>query len=217
MSDENWERVLDSIPEMVIITDNDGKIEYINLLEEGINTTREEVIGTSAMDWMEDEHRGIMSTSIRQAKNGSITKYETSRVDAEGKKRIYQSTVSSLGDGKVLILARDITSDKALVEAEKMIFAQQEQIKRVDICKELTRLIVHELSNGLAVLSVNVDTLQQVVKGEDDILSDMSNVCSRGTKVIDLLRNLTKATNSEFDEITDEIRQEYKQKFNDMP
>jgi PAS domain S-box-containing protein len=181
-------RAIEQLGEIVVITDAEGVIEYVNPAFERITGyTREEAIGSSPrllksgrqtdefyLDLWDTITRGETwsGTVVNRRKDGAFYRQEAviSPVrDAEGRIVNYVN------------VARDVTR---VLELEE----QLRQSQKLEAVGSLTGGLAHDLNNILSVITANADLLVQGLEEHDEGLlvaaSDVHGAATRATKMI---------------------------------
>ena len=109
-------KVLEAVPEVVLVVDREGTIQYINHVEEGYQ--RDEVIGTQADAIMSPDSRDeFWSTLTSVCETGETAEYETSTSSPKGEEQWYRGRMTPLYDGgevsAAMIMATNISELKA--------------------------------------------------------------------------------------------------------
>lgn len=133
-------KVLEAVPEVVLVVDGEGTIQYINHVEEGY--AREEVIGMRADTVLSPDARKQfwdVLTSVRQTRE--VREYEIETLSPAGEKQWYRSRMAPLyDDGEVtgvMILATNISELKVAQ-------AESEQLRRLLPVCSWCRMIQNE-------------------------------------------------------------------------
>jgi PAS domain S-box-containing protein len=105
-------RILESIPEFVLMVDRDGIIRYINRLEPGYN--RDEVIGMQAeVAMLPGSQRAFREALARVLSGAESTEYEGEVTLPDGNRAWYQSRMTAYRSGGsvvgVVVVATNIT------------------------------------------------------------------------------------------------------------
>jgi rsbT co-antagonist protein RsbR len=111
--------LLENAPNIVLIVDQEGLIQYINRVVPGIN--RDEIIGRSQYDFIEPEYRDLVKNSVEKVfRTGEPDEYEIRGQGPDGKTAWYSTSVGPIkvnGDvSAVSLFSSDITDRKTAVE-----------------------------------------------------------------------------------------------------
>lgn len=167
-SEEKFRSLVENSPIIIITTDINEKITFINFT--GIGYSREDIVGKSVYDFILPEHienvrhyhRNVFTTK-------SIQTYETESANSKNEKVWYQSHVGPiLIDGEVnglTIFTRDITNRKI---AEKKI---EQSLKEKEV---LLNEVHHRVKNNLQIISsiLNLQKTKITDKETLDIIND---------------------------------------------
>jgi PAS domain S-box-containing protein len=112
--------ILENLPELVLVLDEDGTIRYLNRTEPGY--TPSDFVGMPAEALVHEEHRTLFYAYLeRLRETGQAQEYEINVVVEGEFERWYRTRMLPFGDlaetGAVLMVSNDITEEKAL-EAE---------------------------------------------------------------------------------------------------
>ena len=128
-SEERWRSLVKNAPDIIFTCDRAGTLLFINRTVPGF--TVEQVIGTSAYDYILPEHQDTLRQSFERVfQTGEPVYYETAGAGADGTTSWYASRVGALQhDGQVvslMVIATDITSRK---QAEELLHRREQQIR----------------------------------------------------------------------------------------
>lgn len=127
---EHLRSILEVLPDPILVVDRDGKILFMNRTVPGL--TLEQVIGTSAYDFVSPTDQGVMRQALAEAfATGRPTSYVVVGVGAHGAKAAYESHALPIqwgGEGvAVTILAKDVTQRNLDEQARKGLEEQLRQ------------------------------------------------------------------------------------------
>ncbi|KKL48502.1 hypothetical protein LCGC14_2324870, partial [marine sediment metagenome] len=129
-NEEQLRSITETSPDYIMNLDREGKIIFINRPAPGLMV--EDVIGTSAYDFIDDENKVIMKECVEGVlESGVQGKYVICRTSTDGQARYYESRVGPVKDpsGEVIgvtINASDITERK---RAEEKIQKSESQLR----------------------------------------------------------------------------------------
>ncbi len=118
-SEEKWRSLAENAPDFIIMVNREGAIQFINRTVLGFS--RDDVIGTNVLDYVDPEHRKATRSSLEQVfKSGEPSSQEVRLVE-EMDSVWYRSRIGPVRhDGQVVaatIVAADITDRKQMEEA----------------------------------------------------------------------------------------------------
>lgn len=149
-SEAKWQTLVSTAPDIILILDPEGRIQYINHILPGL--TREEVIGSSSYDYVDPEYRALMRENIKSALQSD--EFGTTQLVAsgpEGSKSWYECRFGGLrASGQsigVTVIATDITERKL---AEEKLQAKEHLLRRLlDLRDREGALFALEVHDGL--------------------------------------------------------------------
>ncbi|NQU79653.1 PAS domain S-box protein [Candidatus Woesearchaeota archaeon] len=138
-SEEKWRSLVQNAPNMIIIVDRKGIIQFINRTTPGMD-----VKGISQYDYIDPEHHSTVKKAIKRVFNtGRIEKYIIKGMGPKSNTAWYKTKIGPLKkDGRIneaILITTDITEQK---KAEQKIIQQKERYKKniEDLKKEIIRL-----------------------------------------------------------------------------
>jgi PAS domain S-box-containing protein len=159
-SEEKWRSLVKNAPNIIIIVDRDGKIQFINRTV--IDASPEEVIGRSVYDFINLEHQDVVRKTIRQVfQTGEGGSYEISGTGSDGGTSWYATQVGPIKrDGQIVsvtLITVDVTERKQMEEKLKQYSEQLEELvqKKTNELSESEKkysVLVEEASDGVAIL-----------------------------------------------------------------
>lgn len=150
-----WLSVVESVPDLLLLVDRDGKMLYMNRLPSGV--VREQVSGTSVFDYVPPESGPELRQSLGQIFSGGEAR---ARVlpgrHPDGSIHWYAVHTGPVNhEGRVIaatIVARDVTRQRLLEQH----FQQKQKLEALG---QLSGGIAHDFNNILAVISASAELL----------------------------------------------------------
>jgi PAS domain S-box-containing protein len=149
--------LFESVPDVVIHVDPDGKIRLTNRGFPGV--PREAMTGSSWLSWVPSEQREQMTHAFETVMStGKPTSFEASLPAFDGAPAAYWYTIAPvLRDGKItgaVVVARDITARK---QSEAQLIVSD----RMASVGTLAAGVAHEINNPLASVTANLSLVSQ--------------------------------------------------------
>jgi PAS domain S-box-containing protein len=128
-SEEKWRSLARNAPNIIIIADYDGTIQFINRTVIGVSP--EKIIGRSIYDFIDPEnHKTVMKNIEHVFRTGEGGRYETSGAGPDGNVSFYETHVGAIKRNgqtvSVTLISTDITERK---NAEKAIMESQQKFE----------------------------------------------------------------------------------------
>ncbi len=168
-SEERFRSLVENAPYMIIITDREGKILFINYTTSGFSI--EDTIGTSIYDYISVEYHDEVRRSINGVfESGEPAVYEITGAGPDGTISWYSTRLGPIkGDGHVIavtLMVSDITERK---RAEEELKRHREHLE--ELVEERTKHL-EEKSQELSELNV---LLQEASHHKSEFLSNVSH------------------------------------------
>jgi PAS domain S-box-containing protein len=187
----DWRSILENIPDIVITLDRDGTILFINRTVPGFS--KDEVIGTSAFDYLPPEHHDRMRDALKRVfDTGEIDRYEIPGAGSFGVSSWYSTRVGPImRDGKIVaatLVATDITeqrgAEEALRESEEKWRSLTENAPDivVTVDRDGTVLATNQLLPGISVDKVIGNTVYGYIPADyhDGVRQALRDVVQNG-------------------------------------
>ena len=124
-SEERWRSVVENAPNIIMIVDRSGRIDFINYMVSGIKV--KDVVGKKMYDYIEPEYRSLVRRkTARVIKTGKPDKYQIKGIGPRGAPAWYEARISPVRSGTqitgVTLIVTDITDrmdfEKSLRKSE---------------------------------------------------------------------------------------------------
>jgi diguanylate cyclase (GGDEF)-like protein/PAS domain S-box-containing protein/putative nucleotidyltransferase with HDIG domain len=165
-SEEKWRSLAENAPNIIIIADRDGTIQFVNRTVSGITT--EETLGSSVYDFVQPEYRDVVRKSIEQVfQTGKVGSYQVMGAGPRGRPSWYETQFGPIKhDGQVVaatLITTDITERK---RAEEELRESEERYR--DLFENANDLIQSVAPDG-SFAYVNHAWRQALGYAEDEI------------------------------------------------
>jgi two-component system cell cycle sensor histidine kinase/response regulator CckA len=183
-------KVVEQSPDLVIITDNGGAIEYVNPAFENITGyTQPEIIGQTLGILKSDQQPGeIYEEMWDTVLSGNVFRGVVVNRKKNGESFIVEKAITPLMNERGLIThfistARDITERRKLE-------AQLEQAQRMDAIGRLAGGVAHDFNNLLMVISANAELTLDALAAEHPLRHNVGEILTASRRAADLTRQL---------------------------
>ncbi len=147
-SEEKWRSLVENAPEIVLLTDPDGIIRFINR----DRPFAQEAVGRSVYDYVGEEHQKIIRSAFESLiATGEPQSYEVQSQTEDGGQAWYAARVGPIWEGgriaSVVLVATNITQRKI---AEDQLQRERNSLRRLlDLQERERRLVSYEIHDGL--------------------------------------------------------------------
>jgi len=167
-SEEKWRSLVKNAPNVILIVNRDGKIQFINRTV--IDASPEEVIGKSVYDFVDSRHHDVVRKTIRRVfQTGEGSSYEISGTGPDGGTSWYATQVGPIKrDGQIVsvtLITVDITERK---EAEEELRFLKEFNERIVNSLDDALLVIDP--NDYTIISANEATLKKLKLRKEDLI-----------------------------------------------
>ncbi len=188
-SEERYRTIFEGAPEGVWLIGSDRKtIEVNRRLSEILGYPREEMIGKTPFDFVDEDNRKILTTQTEKIETTERREYEISlrHKDGHNVPTFFSATTLRSTTGEVLEavafvtdLTDQKTAEKALRRAQKM-----------DAIGQLTGGIAHDFNNILAVILGNLSLFERLITDDEKALKRINSMKKAGQRAADLTKQL---------------------------
>jgi len=135
-SEKKWRNLVESLPDIVMIVDRQGKLLFINHTVQGI--TPEQAIGNSIYNYILPEHHSRMRESLERVfQTGTCDNYELAGAGPNGSTAWYDSRIGPIKEKQEVVAASIITRD--ITDLKKVSEALRESEKRYRMLYDSSR------------------------------------------------------------------------------
>jgi PAS domain S-box-containing protein len=178
-SRDTLKSILENAPNMVLIADREGKIQFINRSERGFDGG--EVVGTKVSDYTTPGYEKIERNAIEQVfLSGKSTSYTTTGIGPSGGNAYYETSVGPVKrEGEiqsVVMITSDITERKRteLELEEKVKDLERNELATLNIMEDLSDTI-NELRSTQEALRESEETFRAMASAANDAVIMMDN------------------------------------------
>ena len=183
-------KAVEQSPDLVMITDNSGAIEYVNPAFENITGyTQQEIAGQTLGVLKSDQQSGEPYEEMWDTVlSGNTYRGVVLNRKKNGESFLVEKAVTPLLNERGLIThfistARDITERKNLE-------AQLEQAQKMDAIGRLAGGVAHDFNNLLMVISANAELSLDGLGGEDPMRRHVREILTASRRAAELTRQL---------------------------
>jgi diguanylate cyclase (GGDEF)-like protein/PAS domain S-box-containing protein/putative nucleotidyltransferase with HDIG domain len=128
-SEERWRSLAENAPNIILIADRDGTIQFVNRTVPGITT--EETLGRSVYDFVQPQYHDTVRKSIDQVfQTGEVGTYEVMGTGPGGRASWYETQFGPIKHDGQVVAATLITTDiSARKQAEEALRESEERFR----------------------------------------------------------------------------------------
>ncbi|MCX5726256.1 MAG: PAS domain S-box protein [Candidatus Saganbacteria bacterium] len=192
-SEERWRSLVADAPNIIMITDTDGKISFMNRPFPGYSM--EQVAGESMYDFVAPEHHDLVKEiNGNVIKTAAASEYQVSGTGPKGQSLWYDIYVGPLLlNGKVAALTSIITdiTERKWIEEEIGRYATELKRSNEDL-QQFAYVASHDLQEPLRTIVSFIELLERRYKGKLDAEADefISFVTSGASRMQQLILDL---------------------------
>jgi PAS domain S-box-containing protein len=130
-SEDRWRSLIENAPNVILIVDRDGKIQFINRTV--IDASQEEMIGKSIYNYIDHKHHNEVRKTIEQVfQTGEGGGYEASGAGSNGSTSWYKTNVGPIRhDGQIISVTLITTDITEIKKTEGALLASEEKFKGI--------------------------------------------------------------------------------------
>jgi PAS domain S-box-containing protein len=176
--------------DLVIITDRDGVIEYVNPAFEVLTGySREETIGqTPRMLKSEEQTPGIHKELWQTILSGTVFRGILANRKKNGEIFLAEKTITPLRDAEGKI-THFISNDRDITERRRL-ETQLQQAQKMDAIGKLAGGVAHDFNNLLMVISAYAELMLDSVAPEHPLRRNVQEIMTASRRAADLTRQL---------------------------
>lgn len=162
-SEEKWRSLAENAPNFIIITDANGRIQFINRTAPGCSV--EEALGKTVYHFLEPAYHSLARTAIEKVfRTGEQSKYEARVTVPGGNTYLYETHVGPIKrDGKVTAATLISTDISARKKAEEALRQSEETVCAFFDAIPDTAVLMDSKANILAINRAGADRLGRSV------------------------------------------------------
>jgi len=195
-SEELYTRLVDTIPDLIVRTDLDGKILFVNDYAVQISGySREEIEGQNMLMFVSPEDRDRMMHNASLMRERRLGPQEYQLMMKDGRKIPFEvnGDVLRSGDGTpfgLVNVCRDITQRKEDEQEKGQLQTQLIQAQKMESIGRLAGGVAHDFNNMLSVILGNTEMAMDGVDPSDPLCKVLQDILNAGHRSADLTRQL---------------------------
>jgi len=173
-SEEKWRSLVDNAPNIIMLVDGNGTIQFINRTVSGFDV--KDTIGTSLYDYIQPEYHDIVKAAFsRVLKTGKIDGYEIRGDGPDGSVVWYETRISPIQHDSEVVGVIQVTSD--ITERKQMERALKEEHEQLDTQNEELKAINEELQATEEELQYSNEKLERMFESVTDgiVVADLDS------------------------------------------
>lgn len=198
-SEERWRSLVENAPDVILLLDLDGRVQYVNHTRLRPQLATNDVVGRSVLDFTFPEfHEEIRGILHRVFVDGESTVHEAQGPGDDGLPRVFESHLAPIHYmGRVIgatAITRDVTPQRKSQEELKQTQDRLAHVGRVSMAGELMAGFAHELGQPLFAISSYIEgcliRLQRESQAPADVLEVLSDAIEQSHRAIEVVRRL---------------------------
>lgn len=198
-SEERWRSLVENAPDVILLIDLEGRVQYINHTRLRPQLGTHNVLGRSIFDFTFPEfHEEIRGILRRVFADGQSTVHEAQGPGDDGLPRVFESHLAPIHYmGQVIgatVITRDVTPQRKSLEELKQTQDRLAHVGRVSMAGELMAGFAHELGQPLFAISSYIEgcliRLQRESQAPAEVLEVLSDAIEQSHRAIDVVRRL---------------------------
>jgi PAS domain S-box-containing protein len=168
LSEERYRNLVETMRDGMVVIDAENRISYVNpMICEIFGYTKEQLVGTSPLDYLDGENAAIFIEQVRNRRAGKSEVYELEWSRSDGRRVLTQVSPRAIYDesgnyaGSFGVIA-DITERR---RAEELML-QNEKMMTIG---GLAAGMAHEINNPLGIILQGVQATQLKISGDYEI------------------------------------------------
>lgn len=197
--EERWRSLVESAPDVILLVDRHGRIEYINHSQPRPNLGVEQITGRTVFDFVDAEHHAAAKADLERVfeRAEMVIRVVTGPND-QGETRWFQSHMAPVQlDGKVIgatAIVRDVTNEHLADRQLKSLQDQLAHAARVGMIGEMTAQFCHEMGQPLFAISSYVSgcliRLERDPGVDPEVVEVMRDAVAQSLSAMDVVKRL---------------------------
>ncbi len=193
-SEARFRALFESIPEGVIVHDNDGNILYVNdVTVKRLEWPAEELTGRSLHEIVAPESRAIIPDHTRQVRTSGSCTFETTYVARSGRlieAEVNEHPIEFGGQDAVLSVARDITERKETERQRQRLEDQMLRAQKLESLGVMAGGIAHDFNNLLVGVLGNAGLAMMELPPESPVRETVRQIQTAARRAAELCRQM---------------------------
>lgn len=198
-SEERWRSLVEEAPDVILLIDREGRIDYINHTQIRNDLEPEEVVSHSVYEFVLDRYHAEIDRVLQTVFEDRLpVTHEVQGPGADGDIRWFQSHLAPIQHfGKVIgatAIVRDVTTERRAHEELQQTQDQLAHARRVSMVGEMMAGFAHEIGQPLFAISSYIEgcliRLQREGGIAEDVLDVLRESIAQAHRAIDVVRRL---------------------------
>jgi len=192
-SEEKWHSLVENAPNLIMIVEPDGTIQFINRTAPG--TSVEETAGRNIYDYIQPEYHDVVRGTIKRVlETGEPGCYEIEGVGPDGSISWYETQVGPVKRNRrvcaVTLIAVDITERKQAEEERVRLETQLQQAQKMEAIGTLAGGIAHDFNNILLLIMGYTELAMHDLPEDSRARDNMNRVLKASERARDLVKQI---------------------------
>ncbi len=198
-SEERWRSLVEEAPDVILVVDRDGRINYINHTQIRNDLEPQQVVSRSVYEFVLDEYHEEIDRVLHTVfEDRKPVTHDVQGSGAAGDVRWFQSHLAPIQHfGKVIgatAIVRDVTAERRANEELQQTQDRLAQAQRVSMVGEMMAGFAHELGQPLFAISSYIEgcliRLQREGNVAEEVLDVLRESIAQSHRAIEVVRRL---------------------------
>ena len=191
-SEVRWRSLVEGLPDVVLLVDPAGRVEFINHLED--EDQRGSKVGQLGGSFIHEDHIGRVRAQMRRVFEDACLAELEILASLGGPMRWFSVRLAPIAvDGKVervIVVATDISERREAAAAKAALEAQLRQQQRLEAIGTLASGVAHEINNPVQGIMNYAELISISPKLDEDIGEYAAEISRESERVANIVRDL---------------------------